>query len=127
MAVEEDGCYSMVGEDFYPDIQLGEFGLVNRTLEPASYLQVQPGDVVGYYQTRRGGENVPEGILHERDRTEGGDRTAEGDDEEVWYFSNTLQNPIISGGLSCPITVGPGRILSSFTDSSPILHVEIGR
>ena len=52
LGVEVDGCYSLIGEDIYAEIDLGRDSLVNRTLEPEGFLPVQPGDVVGYFMSR---------------------------------------------------------------------------
>jgi hypothetical protein len=60
--VEDNGCYYLTGEDLYTNIDLGDGGLVNRTLEPANYLTVQPGDVVGYYMSREGRTGMMDGI-----------------------------------------------------------------
>jgi len=120
LGVDRDGCYSMEGEDRYEDIELYEEtgGLVNRTLEPADYLRVQPGDVVGYYMSHSAGDNREAGILLERRDTQ---------EVAAWYTTNTNDNPIRTGPPDCPYTVGPGKLLSSSTTSAPILNVQIGR
>jgi hypothetical protein len=44
--------------------------------------------------------------------------------EEVWY-SGTI--PLTTGTLSCPISVGgAGRSLMEFTNSAPVLRVDVG-
>ncbi len=121
--VEEDGCYSIVGEDRYEDIQLLEEarGLVNRTLEPANFLAVQPGDVVGYYVTVKPEEGGPPRPPNE------GITLMKGGNETVWYFTNTPQNPLMFASSPCQFTVGNGRTLSSFTNSTPVLNVVMGK
>ena len=121
LGVDRDGCYSMEGEDRYEDIELYEEtgGLVNRTLEPADYLRVQPGDVVGYYMSHRDRENRREGIQHAlREQKK---------KERVWYLTNTPENYLVTGPQACLFNVGTSGILSSLADSAPVLKVQIGR
>ena len=118
--VAGDGCYTVTGDDRYDDIELSPEtgGLVNRTLEPADYLTVQPGDVVGYFMSHSAGDNREAGILLERRDTQ---------EVAAWYTTNTNDNPIRTGPPDCPYTVGPGKLLSSSTTSAPILNVQIGK
>ena len=105
--VEINGCYSLVAEDRYDSIPLGQGGLVDRTV---------PGDVLGYFMTdgtRNDGRR--EGIqLEEREDDDG---------ERVWYNSRTL----VTTGDPCPFPVGGGRILDTFTNSAPVISIDIGK
>ena len=116
--VEVDGCYSLIGQDVYAEIDLGRDGLVDRTLEPEGFLHVQPGDVVGYFMLREGNTGERDGIqLEPREEDEG---------EEVWYQSDA--EPIVIGSGTCIFSVGveDGRSLRSFTNSAPVLRVDVG-
>ena len=119
LGVELDGCYSLIGQDIYADIELGRDGLVDRTLGPKGFLPVQPGDVVGYSMSRVGRTGERDGIqLEPRGEDEG---------EEMWYQSDA--DPLTTGSGSCLFSVGieEGRTLRSFTNSAPILSVDIGK
>ena len=120
LGVEEDGCYSLIGEDIYAEIDLGGDGLVDRTLEPEGFLPVQPGDVVGYFMSREGRTGERDGIQLERREDDEG--------EEVWYHSDAAE-PITTGSGTCIFSVGAedGRVLRSFTNSAPVLRVDVGK
>ena len=110
-----DGCYSLIGQDTYADIEFGFNGRVDRTLEPEGFLPVQPGDVVGYFMSRVGNIDERDGIqLEPREEDEG---------EEVWYQSDAA---VLGSG--CPFAVGTeeGRTFMSFTNSAPVLRVDVG-
>ena len=117
-SVDIDGCYDIVGDDRYTDIQLiqGEDGLVNRTLDPSSFISVQPGDVLGYY-TYLDDENG--GIQHDPNF----------DTESVWYHTHTDDDPLMSRGMSCPFPVGEGtdRVLTTFSSLGPVFSIDIGK
>lgn len=110
-----DGCYNMVEEDTYNSIQLDREGVARRLLEPANFLPVQPGDVIGYIVTRQDRTNVEEGIQLLSELNE------EGQGESVWYSNGVTWNP-----NSC-LSVGTGGMLTSFTNSAPILTVDLGK
>ena len=94
-------------------------GLVDRTLGPEGFLPVQPGDVVGYSMSRVGRTGERDGIQLEPRREDEG--------EEMWYQSDA--DPLTTGSGSCLFSVGieEGRTLRSFTNSAPILSVDIGK
>ena len=119
LGVDVDGCYSLIGQDTYADIDLGGDGRVDRTLEPEGFLPVQPGDVVGYFMSREGRTGERDGIQLEP-------REEEDEGEEVWYQSDA--EPIVIGSGSCLFSVGAadGRALRSFTNSAPVLSVDVG-
>ena len=111
-----DGCYGLMGQDVYADIDLGGGGRVDRTLEPEGFLPVQPGDVVGYFMFRVGNTGERDGIQLEPDGS-----------EEVWYQSDAV--PLTTGTGTCLFSVGTedGRTLRSFTNSAPVLRVDVGK
>lgn len=106
------GCYSLVGEDIYNRIQLGERGQVDRILDSAHFLPVQPRDVLGYIVAREGRSNVEEGIQLVS--------AEEGLGESTWYTPLLLHKVVSQWGLVEPS-------LSSFADSAPALKVELGK
>ena len=110
-----NGCYSLVAEDRYDSIPLGQDGLVDRTVP--GVISVQPGDVLGYFMTdSTRNDERREGIqLEERE---------DDDEERVWYNSRTL---VTTGDPACPFPVGEGRILDTFTNSAPVIFVNIGK
>lgn len=126
-----DGCYSMVGEDTYNTIQLGD-QTGGRTLEPASFLSVQPGDAVGFYVSRQDGNNMDEGIqlvLHDGDvgdevwhfttaNSEGSESESENSDEQD---ESADERRSILRERACWVAV------SAFTNSAPVLNVEMGK
>ena len=118
LGVEVNGCYSLIGQDIHADIDLGAGGLVDRTLEPEGFLPVQPGDVVGYFMSRVGRTCERDGIQLEPRGEDGG--------EKVWSQSDA--DPIVTGSGICIFSVGAedSRSLRSFTNSAPVLRVDVG-
>ena len=114
--MDTDGCYNLVAEDRYNTTNINQqrARLLNRTVP--TVISVQPGDVLGYYITEDEREGRRVGIQLE-------ERFGE-NSERVWYNSDTL----ISEGNGCPLTVGKqeGRILNAFTNSAPVLSVDLG-
>lgn len=132
----------MVAEDIYNSVQLDDQtgGRINRTLEPASFLSVQSGDVVGFYTTSQGGNDM-EGI-----------RLVLREGEEAWHFATTNSDSSESSdgrnnegtsddnedddsedfdGERRSIPMGLGEracrvAASAFTNSAPVLKVEVG-
>ena len=106
------GCYSLVGENAFSRIDLGQGGLVCEMPPAGSEVRVQPGDMVGFHVTH----------------AEGGDRGVQLDDsfdsEMVWYDVGAQP----SGDPQCMHSVGSGsgRTLQSFTSFAPILSVTLG-
>ena len=114
--VASDGCYSFVAEDRYDSIPLGQGGLVDRTVP--GVISVQPGDVLGYFMTDgTRNDGIRQGIqLEERE---------DGDGERVWCNSRTL---VTTGDpATCLFRVGEGRILDTFTNSAPVISLDIGK
>jgi hypothetical protein len=117
LGVENSGCYIVAGEDIYAEIDLSRDGLVDRSLESVNYLTVQPGDVVGYYMIRKGRSGVDHGIqLEPREEDEG---------EAVWY--SEIMTLITTGNVKKCLGRAPGRTLKLFTNSAPVLSVDVGK
>ena len=105
-----NGCYHLVGENTFTDIILGQGGEVCEAPTTQQQIAVQPGDVVGFYQSHDNGGN--RGIqIHE-----GYSR------ESVWY----QVNPQPLTNQQCTYSVGLDGILQTFTEHAPILAVTIG-
>ncbi len=108
--VDTDGCYTMQGTNYFPSIPLADpdtddRGIVTGVPLESERIEVQPGDVVGFYLESR--ENGNAGIQFARD----------GEDESVWYAIGEVS----SGALTCPLPVGPVGTLSSFTNLAPLI------
>lgn len=80
--------------------------MLNRPLEPAGFLSVEPGDVVGLAIPRSGrsGRIQLNGDYH---------------DESTWFTVD-----IVSGQETC---VGQGGFLRNFSSSAPVLSVAISK
>ncbi len=114
--VNTDGCYTMQGTNHFSPISLGDPGTADRGIVTgvpleSERIEVQPGDVVGFYLESRG--NSGDGIQFARD----------GEDESVWYTNAT--GVITDSGLTCPLPVGKGQTLSSFTNLAPLITVTV--
>ncbi len=108
--VDTDGCYTMQGTNYFPSIPLADpntddRGIVTGVPLESERIEVQPGDVVGFYLESR--ENGNDGIQFAEDRR----------DESVWYATGVITD----SDLTCPLPVGPGRTLSSFTNLAPLI------
>ena len=119
--VQNNGCYSLVGENRFSSILLGDDGLVSETPEPSNIISVQPGDVVGYYtfSRRDDGNRGSEGIQLDSCYTA----------DIVWYLADFDTDLITMGASLCPLPVGdgPGRVLISSTNAGPLLSVSISK
>ena len=113
------GCYSLVGNNRFT--QLSPSGGLTESLSPIlpeQRIQVQPGDVLGFYV--ESANNLPDtrGVVLLRDGSVEGD--GEYETEEVWYAD---VNSLVFGNGICHLAVGPGRALSSSTNAAPVLSV----
>ena len=119
--VDTDGCYSMVGMNHFSPITLADNGspdrgMVNGTVLESERIEVQPGDVVGYYlESRMGGSD---GIQYAGDNDNEPDYT----DEAVWYAIGIMGS---TGPPECPFPVGPSSALSSSTNRAPLITAVI--
>ena len=102
--VDTNGCYTMTGSNYFSDIVLDSVDRAVREAPPDSErIEVQPGDVVGFYLTTTD-PDYDNGIRFAEDYTE----------ESVWYATGNIIT-----GMSCQFPVGNGRTLSSFTNVAP--------
>ena len=106
-----DGCYRLVGENTFHEIDLEDGGLVCESPELGTEIPVQPGDVVGFHIDHESGP---------------GNRGIQLDDsystERVWFQENATP----TGESGCMFPVGDGRTLRMFTNHAPILSVTLG-
>ena len=116
-AVQDDGCYSLAGENRFTSILLGDGGLVSKTPKPSNIISVRPGDVVGYYTFSRAYPD--QGIQLETDYT----------DDIVWYLADFDTDSITLEATNCPLPVGveSNRVLTSSTNAGPVLSVRISK
>ena len=119
--VQDNGCYSLVGENRFTSIHLGDDGLVSKTPKPSNIISVQPGDVVGYYTFSRDDpdNSGSQGIQLDTDYT----------DDIVWYLADFTPDSITLEATNCPLPVGdgPDRILTSSTNAGPVLSASISK
>ena len=118
--VSSNGCYSLVGNNRFTSVPLSD-GLA-QSLSPTSpeqRIQVQPGDVLGFY-VESASYRTGRGVVLLRDGSVEGD--GEYETEEVWYAD--VSNPIF-GNQMCLYPIGPGRsrALSSSTNAAPVISV----
>ena len=108
--MQNNGCYSLVGENRFTSISLGDGGLVSETPEPSNIISLQPGDVMGYYTFNRiDPENIRKyGLQLDTDYT----------DDIVWYLADINTDLITIEATNCPLPVGdrPDRLLSTYLE-----------
>ena len=120
--VKHSECYSLVGENRFTSIVLGDSGLVNETPEPSDTISVQPGDVVGYYSFS---QRDPESLDHDGIRL---DHSVTGN--SMWYHGGRLNAKwqyLIAPNCPFPIRTGADKILKASTDVRPVLTVSISK
>ena len=119
--VQDNGCYSLVGENRFTSIHLGDNGLVSKTPKPSNIISVRPGDVVGYYTFSRDDpdNSDSQGIQLDTDYT----------DDIVWYLADFTPDSITLEATNCPLPVGDesDRFLTSSTNAGPVLSVSISK
>ena len=117
--VDTDGCYNRVGVNFFPFNRLADPDkvIINGTVTESVKIEVQPGDVVGFY------------LESSRGNTDGiqfaGDSDSNHTNETVWYGTGFDAFPT-TGSRVCPFPVGPNRTLSSSTSRAPLITVTLG-
>ncbi len=112
--VDTDGCYTMQGTNHFPAITLGdpdtnERGIVTGVPLESERIEVQPGDVVGFYL--ESSREDDDGILFAEEQ----------DGESVWFATGD----VTGSGLTCLFPVGRGRTLSSFTNLAPLITATV--
>ena len=115
-----EGCYDMVGSNFLNDgdpssVAGGDIDhcLVLTDIPPEDQIQVQPGDVVGFYAIQyRDGEQRDGGIQLEIIST-----------VIVWNTQElTISNPDI-----CPYQIGVDGNLASSSAGAPVITAQVGK
>ncbi len=120
--VDTDGCYTMQGNNYFSPISLADDGSDDRGIVTgipleSERIEVQPGDVVGFYLESSRENDDDDGIQFAR----GQDNESEYDSESVWYATGD----VTSGGQTCLFPVGTGRTLSSFTSLAPLITATV--
>ncbi len=114
--VDTDGCYTMQGTNHFPSILLArpgsdDRGIVTGVPLESERIEVQPGDVVGFY-------------LESSIRDDDGIQFAgEFDtDEPVWFATGSLTP---RPEAVCMYPVGTSGLLSSSTNLAPLITVTV--
>jgi hypothetical protein len=115
-----DGCYSFVGYDRYSGV-LGHRGLVSKISKPSQRIAFHTGDVIGLFIFRHYNSSAPS-------PKKGGIKLdASYSDDVVWYHVSTQLDPLLVGKESCPLPVGPGKVLKKSIKAAPLLSVQTGK
>ena len=115
--ISSNGCYSLVGNNRFTQVPLS--GSLAQSLSPTSpgqRIQIQPGDVLGFYVESALDQPDERGVVLLRD----GSVQGEYETEKVWYAD---VNNLVFGNPMCLYPVGPGRALSSSTNAAPVISV----
>ena len=113
-----DGCYSLVGENRFPELTFVDRGPVSVIPDPTDMISVMPGDVLGYFvssTTAAPNRQGAAGIQMKMNLT-----------NDVVFYANLGGNPLPMGPERCPMSVGPGGLLNMSVIAAPIIQVEIG-
>ncbi|XP_064406345.1 uncharacterized protein LOC135351301 isoform X2 [Halichondria panicea] len=117
--VDTDGCYTMQGTNHFPSIPLADDrsadrGIVTGIPLESERIEVQPGDVVGFYlESSHMRDSNHDGIQFAPDSTY--------KSEAVWYVTGSYNK----GPTDCPFPVGPKRVLSSSTNRAPLITATV--
>ena len=118
-AGEEEGCFMLVGEMSLLEVRdSNQDSSRSRGIRTGNTISVRPGDVVGYYQNticRQGISRQGEGVQLDNSVT----------DVQVWYHTETVEEPLVVGPSRCVHRVGQEGQLSSLTLAAPAISVEI--
>ena len=112
--VQDNGCYSLVGENRFTSIRFGNNAPVSETPEPSNIISVRPGDVVGYYTFSREGDDDNQGIQLDSSLT----------NDNVLFLPHTVG---VSTICALPVEDQNGRTLISSTNAGPVLSVSISK
>ncbi len=118
--VDTDGCYTMQGANHFSPIPLGDpdtddRGIVTGVPLESDRIEVQPGDVVGFYL--HSSRNDDDGILFAEDQ----DGESEDGGESVWYATDD----VTGSGVTCLFPVGTGRTLSLSANLAPLITATV--
>ncbi len=118
-------CYDLIGQNFLKLGIPGEGGpegcVVLENIPPGNQIQVEPGDVVGFYSIHY---DVDDSLKLD----EGGVQLDSDRDGFIVWYSNTRQLSIGGRGVvPSHICVGTGNHLDMTTDRPPIITVQVGK
>ena len=116
--VQDNGCYSLVGQNIFTSVILLQSGLVQLTPTPPTntIITAQSRDVLGYY-TKKNGGNPNEGIQLERLNNY--------NNNIIWWYRSE-NHPC---GNECSLQVGTesDRVLRSSTGAAPMLKISTSK
>lgn len=119
--VNVTGCYSLVDDFTTSSITITPSEPVARVVPSRQdQLPFQPGDVLGFYVERHGGESFyNDGVVVLID--------ASHTSELVWYASVDIRAAAVQPSQSarCPYPVGTNGVLSSSTHAAPVISVAL--
>ena len=119
-SVNITGCYSLVDDFISSSISITPSEPVARVVpSPQDQLQFEPGDVLGFYVERHGGESSDnDGVVVLIDSSHSS--------ELIWHGSVDIMavQPSQSQG-SCPYPVGTNGVLNSLTHAAPVISVSL--
>ncbi len=115
--LDNDGCYTMQGTNDFPSIPLADpdtddRGIVTGVPPVNERIEVQPGDVVGFYLESRSGD----GIQFAKDEA------SPYTDETVWFATGSLTP---NSDAACMYPVGTSGLLSSSTNLAPLITATV--
>ena len=114
-----DGCYNLTGFNQFLPISLADpgtadIGIVTGVPLESERIEVQPGDVVGFYLRNIANHNN-DGIQFARD-------TSSYTDERVWFATGSLTS---RPEVTCMYPVGTSGLLSSSTNLAPLITATV--
>ncbi len=120
--VDTDGCYTMQGTNHFSPISLADNlsadkGIVTGIPLESERIEVQPGDVVGFYL--ESSRSTGDGIQFARN-TDDRDNTSPYTDETVWFATGSL-----TPEATCMYPVGTSGLLSSSTNLAPLITATV--
>ena len=105
------GCYSLVGENRFPEVTLRNDRSLSETTAPSNRIAVRPGDVLGYYVFST--------------------RESPGDDDGIQMdpsFVNDVVHYAAIGSIApMVVSVGPGGTLDSSINAGPVVSIDISK
>ena len=118
-------CYNLTGINHFSRIPLArssssDRGIATGTVSASERIDVQPGDVIGFYLTVRRlftGSKLNNGIQFAGDN----DNDPDYRNESVW----SAAGPMIERPTVGSLCAGPDRVLNSFTDRAPLITVTV--
>ena len=116
--MDTDGCYTMQGTNYFSPISLGDRGTDDRGIVTgvpleSERIEVQPGDVVGFYL--ESSIRIDDGIQFARDANLYTDET-------VWFATGSLTP---RPEATCMYPVGTSGLLSSYTNLAPLITATV--